>query len=403
MGAPVVSFRTAATVVAGLAERAGPARAAAAAYAAAAEAERRLSVEVAEALTEAGFARYFVPERWGGTAGSFAEVTAALAEVGEGCASAAWCGAIFSFMGRMAAYLPEEGQYDLWAETPDRRVCGSLTPAGQAVAVPGGWQLSGQWTLASAVHYADWVLLGVLSPSAGGVKRPAFAALPRSAFEILESWDSIGLRGTGSHTIVVKDAFVPPHRTVPIAVVRNGQPGGSPARCHNVPLKAINGLSFVAPALGSARAALAAWSAWISGKRDSNGAMARDNATAQLALAQSSGWIDAAALLLDRNARATDRQTLSSLDVSRHARDYSVAIGLLARSVDELFRAGGARVQSSSNPVQQAWRDVNCAAGHFALRMEVNAAGYAAQVWAQADQARDIGHTLQPGVTEGDG
>lgn len=391
------------TATAGLAERARPARAVAAAYAASAEAERRLSGEVAEALTEAGFARYFVPERWGGTAGSFAQITAALAEVGEGCASAAWCGAIYSFMGRMAAYLPEEGQYDLWAETPDRRVCGSLTPAGKAVAVPGGWQLSGQWTLASAVHSADWALLGVLSPSAGGVKRPAFAALPRSAFEILESWDSIGLRGTGSHTIAVTDAFVPPHRTVPIAVVRNGQPGGSPARCHNVPLKAINGLSFVAPALGSARAALAAWSAWVSGKRDSNGATARDNATAQLALAQSSGWIDAAALLLERNARATDRQTLTSLDVSRHARDYSVAIGLLARSVDELFRAGGARVQSSSNPVQQAWRDVNCAAGHFALRLEANAAAYAAQVWAQADQARDTGHTSQPGVREGDG
>lgn len=378
------------TAATGLAERAQSARAIAAAHAATAETRRQLSGEVAEALTEAGFARHFVPDRWGGTAGSFAEVTEALAEVGEGCASAAWCGAIYSFMGRMAAYLPEEGQYDIWSEGPDRRVCGSLTPAGTAVAVRGGWQLSGQWPLASGVHSADWVLLGVLSPPQGESRRPTFAAVPRRGFEILDTWDSIGLRGTGSHTIAVTDVFVPPHRMVPIAAVRNGKPGSSPTRCHNIPLKAINGLSFVPPALGSARAALAAWSAWISGKREGGG-MARDKSTVHLALAQSSGWIDAAALLLERNARAADEEVLTSFDVSRQARDYSVAIGLLVRSVDELFRAGGGRVQSASSPVQQAWRDVNCAAGHFALRLEANAAAYAAQVWLRADQASSAG------------
>jgi two-component flavin-dependent monooxygenase len=388
---------------AGLASRAGCVRAVAAAHAAAAESSRRLSHEVAEALTEAGFARHFVPGRWGGTAGLFAEVTTALAEVGEGCASAAWCGAIYSFMGRIAAYLPEEGQHDIWGDTPDRRVCGSLTPAGQAAAVRGGWQLSGRWPLASAAHSADWALLGVLSPQVGGLRRPSYAAVPRSAFEIIDSWDSVGLRGTGSHTIAATDVFVPLHRTVPLVAVRNGRPSGSPAHCHNVPLKAVNGLSFVAPALGSARAALAAWSAWISGKREGDGAMARDKASAHLALARSSGWIDAAALLLDRSARAADLEVLTPFDVARHARDYSVAISLLTRSVDELFREGGARAQNSSNPVQQAWRDVNCAAGHLALRLEPNAAAYAAQVWARAGRASGTECAPVPSLTEGDG
>lgn len=376
---------------AGVAERATSARAVAAAHATSAEKGRRLSDEVAEALTEAGFARHFVPERWGGTAGSFAEVTTALAEVGEGCASAAWCGAIYSFMGRMAAYLPDEGQSDIWADGPDQRVCGSLPPAGQAVAVRGGWRLSGRWGLASAVHSADWALLGVLSPPRDGKRTPTLVAVPRKDFEILDAWDNVGLRGTGSHTVAVTDLVVPPHRTVPLANVQNGRPSSSPARCHDISLKAINGLSFASPALGSARAALAAWSAWASGKRDLTGAMARDKATTQLTLAQASGWIDAAALLLDRDARAADRETLTALEIARHTRDYSIATDLLAKSVNELFRAGGTRLQSLGNPVEQAWRDVNCAAGHFALNPAANAASYAAQVWAPAEQTAGVG------------
>ncbi|MER7912639.1 acyl-CoA dehydrogenase family protein, partial [Streptomyces sp. NPDC096068] len=86
------------------------------------EEERRLTAEIAGALSRAGFARHFVPERWGGGAGTFGHLLDASAELAETCASTAWCATLFAAHGRLAAYLPEEGRRDLWGASPDVRV-----------------------------------------------------------------------------------------------------------------------------------------------------------------------------------------------------------------------------------------------------------------------------------------
>lgn len=356
-----------------LAEAAGSIAALVAAGSAEAESSRRISLEVAEALTDSGFARHFVPVRWGGTAGSYSDFATAVVRLGQSCAAAAWCAAVYAILGRMAAHLPEEGQEEIWGAGPDQRIACSLTPAGQAVPVAGGVRLTGRWTFASGIDTAHWALISAVPPGSA----PAYFAVPRAQIRIVRSWDSIGLRGTGSHTIELDGAVVPARRSTPVSRVWNGVVDGDAAHCHRVPLKAVNGLAFVAPALGSARSALTAWTSWIAGKRESTGGAARDRATVQIALARSSGEMDAAWLLLERAARAADRRDLSPRAVATNARDFALAAELLVAAVNQLYRAGGAQAQSETNPIQRSWRDVHGAAGHFALQFEANAAAYA--------------------------
>ncbi len=189
-----------------------------------AETARRLSPEVVRAVLDAGFARHFVPVAHGGEAGGFAELTAAVGLVGEGCTSAGWAASLAAYAGRYAAFLPEEGQAEIWADGPDALLAGALMPSGKAEPVAGGWLLSGEWKYISGVHFADWALACAAVPAEGPQDpdvRPEvrFFAVPRTDFTIEDSWFTVGMRGTGSDTLVLADAFVPEHRTLARSVV----------------------------------------------------------------------------------------------------------------------------------------------------------------------------------------
>ncbi|MCF6525771.1 hydrolase, partial [Streptomyces sp. JJ36] len=224
-----------------------------------ADADRTLAPAVCRGLLDAGFARHFVPERFGGDAGSAAVMLESVAALGEGCTSAAWCASVLAGAARMGVYLPEEGQQELWAAGPDTAVAGALIPRGSATEVAGGWRITGEWSFTSAVGFSDWALVCALVPGAEGRQEPWFFALPRAAYRVLDTWSAVGMRGTGSDTLQVDNVLVPRHRAFPREAMLAGRAVGSAARCHTVPLRLVSGLLFGAPALGAARAALRAW------------------------------------------------------------------------------------------------------------------------------------------------
>lgn len=348
----------------------------AAEHAATADRNRRLSADVARALTDAGFARHFVPHRWGGRAAGFAELLDAVAAVGEGCASAAWCAGLWAAHSRFAAYLPEEGQRELWGETCDVRITVALA-AGAASAEPtaNGWLLSGQWDCVSGIDHADWLLLAAADPDAQRAPVLLFA-VPRSAAEVLDSWHSTGLRGTGSHSVTLTRTFVPRHRSFPLAELMRGAPGPGRSRCHTVPALLGGGLILAAPALGAARLALRTWScAATTGS-------AEPGPTAREAFTRSAAEIEAARLLLHAAARKADTATVDAETVAGNQRDAAFAADLLTTAVERLFRTGGMRLATDSSELQRCWRDVHTVAAHGALRLETAAAAYASAVLA---------------------
>ncbi|MFF0458855.1 acyl-CoA dehydrogenase family protein [Streptomyces mexicanus] len=327
------------------------------------EQERRLPAEVVEALGAAGFARHLVPARWGGTEGSFRALLDAVAEVGESCASTAWNAAVHAILGRMVSHLPEQGLREIWGEGPDELFAGSIAPAGEVTEVDGGHRLSGRWPFASGVDHASWTLLGAMAPG----PEYRFFMVPRAHYRILDSWTNVGLGGTGSNSVLLDDVFVPGHLSYPQAALMAGAAAGQ-AACRRVPFKLVNGLTFVAPVLGAARGALRSSAARLAVKTEINGGAARANPAVQTALARAGAEIDAAQLLLERAAAVADGEAAGALERARAPRDFAFAAELLGAAVDRLFRIGGARSQTTSDPVQRAWRDVNCAAGHAVLQ-----------------------------------
>lgn len=347
----------------------------AARHAAAADVQRRLHPEVVEALVEAGFAAHFAPARWAGRAGTFRELTAAVAVVGEGCASAAWTASLWAYTARFAAYLPAEGQAEIWEKGPDTCVVSALAPTGDVRAVPGGWQLSGRWPYTSGVDFSDWAL--VRGPGVPGGDPGRFFALPRDAYDIQDTWHNVGMRATGSNTLVVDDVFVPEQRSFLVADMVAGRGSDSPARCHAAPLLAVNGLTFAAPVLGAARGALTSSARWLADKTDVHGRPVGRSPAVQVAVARAAGEIDIADMLLDRIATAADDEPeLTGAHIARHGRDSALAVELLVTAVDRLFRSGGTRAQSDSHPLQRAWRDAHAAGSHVALQFDSGAAAY---------------------------
>ncbi|MFI6346447.1 hydrolase [Streptomyces sp. NPDC050560] len=355
----------------------------AAAHAERADDERRLSPAVVDALTAAGFPRHFVPRAFGGTEGTFATLLRTVAAVSGGCASAGWCAALFASHARMAAFLPAAGQKELWAEGPDARVCAAIVPSGTVRTAPGGWRLGGRWGFVSGIDFADWALLSAVEPDTDTEIR--FFAVPRDAWTVVDTWFTVGLRGTGSRTVVLDDVFVPGHRSFTQRALLDGAavaagPSGVP-RCHSVPFRLVSGLSLVAPALGAARAGLRHWTGWMAERTEvlmGRRVRSREKESVQATLARVGTALDAAELLLSRIAAGADGTAPVTADmVARSHRDYAVTAEYLTDAVESLQRAAGARAQGSDHPLQRAWRDVHAATSHAALQLQPNAAAYA--------------------------
>ncbi|MFJ4920592.1 acyl-CoA dehydrogenase family protein [Streptomyces sp. NPDC088725] len=369
----------------------------AAAHASAAESARRLSRETVGQLTGAGLARHFVPRRWGGEEGTFGGLLATAATVGEGCASAGWCGALFAAHGRFAAYLPARGQDDLWGRTPDVLIATAIRPAGEARPAPDGWTLSGEWHCVSGVDHADWALLsarGAEERDAG----PRLYAVPRADFAVLESWRSLGLRGTGSHTVVVTGAQVPRHRAFPVAELMAGAPGFGRQKCHTVPSQLVGGLIFCAPALGAARNALDTWSRWAKHAAQRSHSQGADRSLHRT-LARSTTDLDAARLLLEDAARRVDTGNWTEQDVARNSYVATTAIDLLVKSVDRLFRTGGVHIHENSDVLERCWRDINTIADHAVLRSEPAALIYADSIFSGLRDSSPAQLHSAPGIS----
>lgn len=327
------------------------------------------------ALDGAGFPRHFVPAGWGGCEGTFTEVFDDVLAVARQCASAGWCAGLWAAHGRFAAHLPEAGQRDIWAAGPEVRIAAGLVPpAGAARAVPGGWEVTGRWSTVSGAEHADWVLLavadtaGVDGAGAGigaGVGGPRVFAVRSGELAIEDTWNSLGLRGTGSHTVTApRPLSVPDRLSTPLAAMIDGTGPPGRARCHTVPAHLAGGLLFCAPALGAARTALDHWAGTAGPGADE-------------LLTRSAAELDAVELLLREALRRADHGPVTPAAVARNRRDAAYGAERLAAVVDSLVRHGGSAQRELDGELNRAWRDVLTVASHGGLRLSAAAAPYA--------------------------
>src|SRR6201997_1640823 len=174
------------------------------------DSDRRLPAELVGVLRDSGLLRAGAPveadalELPAGTALRCAE------EVARGDASAGWCVSIAITSSLLVAYLPPVSRNELFGD--GRGVAaGVWAPQGKARRAPGGVVVSGRWAFCSGITHADVLFAGCVLED-----RPAVVALPTEQLQILDTWHTLGLRGTGSHDAVADDVFVPDTRLLSI-------------------------------------------------------------------------------------------------------------------------------------------------------------------------------------------
>ena len=345
------------------------------------EQRRQALAETIEDLKSAELITAAQPECYGGLGLDFDVVFDIAAELGRGCGSTAWCYGIWASHNWLVALFPEKAQDEYWAEDPNTLSSTSFNPArSKASRASGGYRLTGHWDFSSGCDPAQWALL-----IANGPEVPMMMLLPRQDYTIEDTWFVSGLRGTGSKDILVDDAFVPEHRTVPMPLLREGNAPGR--QVHNtanqrIPQQCIIPNALASPIVGMARGAVEAFE-----ERIRHGASAREGnplsqvASYHLRLAESSAEVDAAQLIMQRDCREimelAHRDALPTIDDrARYRRDHAYVTRLSVRAIDRLFEASGGHSLYDSNPMQRFHRDAHAASHHVGLSWDVLAEQY---------------------------
>jgi alkylation response protein AidB-like acyl-CoA dehydrogenase len=183
------------------------------------EESRRLAPQVVEGLIEAGLCRLDVPVSLGGHEAEPVVALQVYEELAWADASVAWIAWNNHFVCLASRYVSDAVRTALFSDA--RRLFANATrPSGSAVVVDGGFRVSGRWSPVSGCELADWILVMCVVTEgtaprllAAGTPEMRMAYLPKGAYRILDTWYVGGLRGTGSHDIVVDDVFVPAERT----------------------------------------------------------------------------------------------------------------------------------------------------------------------------------------------
>jgi alkylation response protein AidB-like acyl-CoA dehydrogenase len=340
------------------------------------EAGKALPPDVVDALHEAKLFRMLLPRSLGGAELPLEDFFQVILAIAEGDASTAWCVSQSSGCAMAAAYLEPGAAREIFGDA--RAVLAWGFPAGpcRAVPAPGGWKVNGTWGFGSGNRHATW-LGGHCQLPDGGERTMLF---PRSAVAIKpESWNVVGLRGTGSDTYSVADLFVPAaHAIVARASGRDlppaadAEPDAEPERRERGTLYRFSPTSvyqsgFAGVALGIARATQSAFLDLATKKTPSSSTtMLRDNPVVQLRVAQSEARLGSARAWLLSILREMWAECAASGRVGfehriqlRLASTY--AIQEAREVVETAYIDAGATAIFEVNPFERRLRDMHAA------------------------------------------
>jgi 3-hydroxy-9,10-secoandrosta-1,3,5(10)-triene-9,17-dione monooxygenase len=348
---------------------------------------RRLPDETIADLHASGLFRILQPQRVGGSELPFRAIVELVAVIGRGCASTAWVLANLAAHHWLLGMWPKQAQDEIWGDSPDHLISSALIFArGRARPVPGGYRLSGRWPYSSGVDPATWNMLGaIVNDEEAETTEPRVFLVPASDYQIIDTWQVMGLIGTGSKDVAVEDVFVPAHRTLAVDHMTGGPNPGcevNPSVLYRLPAISLFAFCIAGVSLGIAQGAVE-YFAETTRTRLSNftGRNLADFNTLQVHLAEAAAIADAARAVMlhdcEEATRVVAAGELPSLEQrARYRRDGAYAATLCTKAVDLLFSASGGGAIYARNPLQRAFRDVHAAGAHYVLNWDINGAMY---------------------------
>ncbi|HEX4864828.1 MAG TPA: acyl-CoA dehydrogenase family protein [Acidimicrobiales bacterium] len=326
---------------------------------------RRLPDELVGRLREGGLLNAGAPREVGGLELAPEMALRCAEEIARADASVGWCVSIAITSSLLAAYLPEEARTELFGD--GQVAAGVWAPRGKARPVDGGVVVSGRWAFCSGITHADLLFAGCLvQDEATDQPAPSVVAIPKRDVDVLDTWYTLGLRGTGSHDAVADGVFVPSTRVFSLF---DGPLIDRPL--YRFPPFGFFALSVAVPALGNARAAIDELMALATDKvglGSSRTLAERASTQAAVAAAEAShraarGFFYQAVDAAWRAAEADEPVPLALRNDLRlaatHAARTSAAI---VSSMYDL--AGGSAIYDGAS-LQRRFRDAHTATAHF--------------------------------------
>ncbi|MCE8442329.1 p-hydroxyphenylacetate 3-hydroxylase oxygenase component [Rhodovulum sulfidophilum] len=344
------------------------------ANAAKAEADRMVPAENIDLLKGTGLHRAFQPKAYGGLEMPVPDFENCIALIATACGSTAWAISLLAEHAHQIALYSKELQDEIWGDDPDTLSSSSIAPYGQAIEVEGGVRFSGEFGWSSGCDHATWAILGFLRDDAEMGKVYSFAIVPRADYEIKDNWFTAGMRGTGSKTLVVKDAFVPNHRieSVP-ALMTLTSAGGAlypDSQIYQVPFIYVFASCFSAVSLGIAERMIELYTERTKGRvRAYTGAKVGQSIPACMRLAESTHQVAAGRAFLEKtwaemrdHAERHEYPTPTQMAFWRTNQAY--AVKMFVAAVDRLFEASGGSAWFDDAEAQRLFRNSHMTAAH---------------------------------------
>ena len=342
-----------------------------------AQQERKIPVETVREMNEAGLFRVLQPKRWGGYEMDpqvFFQVQHALAEA---CMSTAWIYGVIAVHNWQIALFDLQAQDDVWKDDTSVLIASSYMPVGKVTPVEGGYQFSGRWAFSSGCDHCDWVFLGGIVPPDETSKTPYFRTflVPRTDFEVVDTWHTFGLQGTGSNDIVVKDAFVPRSRThsnIDGFLGTNPGPDSHTIPLYKIPFGQLFPRAVSSGAIGALQGAIDSYRE-IAGKRigTNSGTRTAEDPHAQMAVARAQSIHDQLNLKLhanfDRLMADARKGEATDINLRVQYRYESAAVPEdCLNAVLELQKMCGGRAIFLDSPLQRFVLDILAGRAHVA-------------------------------------
>ena len=316
------------------------------------------------------------PTEYGGADAHPLTALRAIEQLAAGDGSSAWLAMNGSYQTAQLAWLAEDSVAEMQQGLADLRIFGALPPQGTAAPTDGGWRVNGHWTFASGILHANWAVLGVnLLDAAGEPQRSSrgeplhrIVFLPVGDGEVIDNWDVMGMRGTGSHDYAVHDLFVPDHLMADIRGPATVQAPRFDPRYFHAWGHCVHG----ADAIGIARGALDRLIARAGDTRSkSTSAPLRDREGTQVAVARAEAILGAArAYLFESVDRAWDATVDDDPEIARYIWRVRLAISHTveeaARALETLYLATGTNAARAEFGMERAYRDLQVARLHAA-------------------------------------
>ena len=342
-------------------------------------AARELPKPVFHALADAGLYLMAVPRAVGGPEIDFPTYVQAIEELGKADASTAWTVSQGANWATYSARMSRAAAREIWIDTPRSVVSNSPGATAKALAVPGGFRVTGRQPFSTGCKHASWIAAHCQVIENGEARRrdgkpeARYCLVPIAQVELIDTWHTKGMRGTGTHDFEVKDAFVPEERTV----LTYGAPLVSPGPRYKIPLT----LGFAAGdgmvALGLARSCIDAFFEVAGSKapRYMEGLL-RDQSISQVAVGQAEAALRSGrAFLMEAVRDIWDEATSTEAPTVSVARRASLrlaathAIRLAAGIVDSLYTACGATVVFESHLIHRLFQDMHVITQHSQGRL----------------------------------